>query len=80
MQLQTLFGAGWLTYLFLTPGWAGEIKAGELSSLTHIVDEAVRSNPEIHAAKKRAEAIRAKAKQATYLTTPSLTSRHGSFR
>ena len=52
MQLQTLFGAGWLTYLFLTPGWAGEIKAGELSSLTQIVDEAVRSNPEIHAAKR----------------------------
>ena len=72
MQLHTFFRAICLILYLSVPGWAGEIKYRELSSLTQIVDEAVRSNPEIHAAKNKAEAIRAKAKQATYLEDPEL--------
>ena len=72
MRLQTFFGAVWLSLSLLTPGGASEIKDGELSSLKQIVDEALRSNPEIQAAKKKAEAIGARAKQATYLDDPEL--------
>jgi cobalt-zinc-cadmium efflux system outer membrane protein len=72
MRLQTLFLAVWLSLCLLNSGWAGEIKDGELSSLTQIVDEALRSNPEIHVAKKKAEAIGARAKQATYLEDPEI--------
>jgi outer membrane protein TolC len=72
MRLQTLFGAVWLSLSLLTPGGASEIKDGELSSLKQTVDEALRSNPEIQAAKKKAEAKGARAKQATYLEDPEL--------
>jgi outer membrane protein TolC len=67
-----LVGVVWLSLSFFTSGWPGEVKDGGLSSHTQIVDEALRSNPEIHAAKKKAEAIRARAKQATYLEDPEL--------
>ncbi|HWO41516.1 MAG TPA: TolC family protein [Candidatus Eisenbacteria bacterium] len=41
-------------------------------SLSAVVDEALNSNPEIQAAKRRLEAVRAKAKQATYLEDPEI--------
>jgi outer membrane protein, heavy metal efflux system len=72
MRLHTFFGAVSLTLSFLIPGWAGEVKDGELSNLTQIVDEALRSNPEIHAAQRRVEAARARAGHAAYLEDPEL--------
>ena len=72
MRLQTLFWAVWVSLSLLPPCWAGEIKDKELSSLTQIVDQALKNNPEIHAAKKKAEAIHARAKQATYLEDPQI--------
>ena len=72
MPLQTLVGAVWLSLFLLTPGWAGQVNERGLSNLTQILDEALRNNPEIQAAKKKDEAIRAKAKQATYLEDPEL--------
>jgi outer membrane protein, heavy metal efflux system len=72
MRLQTFFWAIWLSVSHLNSGWAGEVKDGELTSLMQVVDEALRNNPEIDAVKKKAEAIRARAKQATYLEDPEL--------
>ena len=72
MRLKTLVGVVWLSLALFTSGWAGEVKDGELTSLTQVVDEALRKNPEIDGAKKKADAIRARAKQATYLEDPEL--------
>jgi cobalt-zinc-cadmium efflux system outer membrane protein len=64
--------------IFLSmPSYAADMGAQEFSergvlSLSQTIAEALGKNPEIHAAKKKTEAIRARAKQATYLEDPEL--------
>ena len=49
---------------------AGEVKNKLL--LSQVIDEALKNNPEINAAKRKVEAARARASQATYLEDPEL--------
>jgi outer membrane protein, heavy metal efflux system len=72
MRAQTFFAAIGLSLLLLTPLWAGESTDVQPLSLSQIVDQALKNNPEIHAIKRKTEAARARASQATYLEDPEL--------
>src|SRR5438128_3512345 len=51
---------------------AGESKAETALSLSEIVAQALENNPEIQAARRKVESVRAKAGQATYLEDPEV--------
>jgi outer membrane protein TolC len=72
MRLQATFSVVWLGLFLWTSVWAGQVNDTELSSLSQILYEALRNNPEIHAARSKIDAARARAGQATYLEDPEL--------
>lgn len=72
MRLQTTFSVVWLGLFLWTSVWAGQVNDAELSSLSQIVDEVLRNNPEIHAARSKIDAARARAGHATYLDDPEI--------
>ncbi len=62
----------WMGLFLWTSVWAGQVNDAELSSLSQIVDEVLRNNPEIHAARSKIDAARARAGHATYLDDPEI--------
>ena len=72
MRLLTTFSVAWLALFLSTSVWSGQVNDVELSSLTQIVDEALKSNPEIYAAKRKIDVARARAGHATYLEDPEV--------
>ena len=72
MRLLTTFSVAWLALFLSTSVWSGQVNDAELSSLTQIVDEALKSNPAIYAAKRKIDVARARAGHATYLDDPEL--------
>src|SRR5438094_2192242 len=53
-------------------GRAQVVEAERPLSLSEAIAEAMKSNPEIQAAKNKVESVRARSKQATYLEDPEL--------
>ena len=72
MRAQAFFTGVGISLLLSAPLWSADVSGAEPSNLSEIVETALKSNPEIHAAKRRVEAARARAGHATYLEDPEL--------
>lgn len=72
MRLRTTFFVVLLGLFLGTSVWAGQVNDAEISSLRQIVDAALRNNPEIHVARSKINAARARAGHAKYLDDPEV--------
>jgi len=72
MRAQAFFTGVGIILLLSTPHLNAGVSGAELSNLSEIVETALNSNPEIHAAHRRVEAARARAGHATYLEDPEV--------